>query len=479
MLQRFICFTIFAATFLLTMNACDTSQQPAGVSGAVGAGSNTVFTPVELPATHPQFSDWHFPEDSNRINAWTKTQDLKAIYRHAWGLWEALTAPSGQVYKGSELMVFETWYTPEDVREMLLQPGVTPQRDTRHNFQKLHQLDHPRAADDAPDQPVTGFVKWNPALADHVLKNKLLYASVLDSLRKNLNGREADGIPAFPGNSVAVKPIFQVLNKSQAPEMAPGIFRVPAWPGTPQMAQVFRNHAWGYFIYVDTNNKKSGGKNIITKRQTYTPEATYGLGDFIYLQADEQMAAELCANGDSAKAGDYLILLGMHIATKESRRWTWQTIYWSHSPTDPVPPASPATVQERPAQFRTPAAKHYALAAAYSMVQPDQPYTGGSGTAASPVYAFNPWLEAGFDKSVLRLPASVGGKQQLYGVQSNCMSCHAYASYPGAFDTKTGKQRFYTADRYVDMRSDSVFTRLRNLQTDFLWSIQGNVIKEK
>lgn len=468
------------AALLFTLSACNNPQPvPADANPTAGNAADTTFVPAELPATLAHYADWHFPEDSARINTWTRAQDLKAMYRHGWGLWDALTASSGQSYKGSPLLLFETWHTPEDVREMLLKQLPAPVHHARHNFQALHQLAPIPGVEPAAVQPVVGFVKWNPATVNHVVQHKLLYASILDSLRRQLNGREAGAVPAFPNNAVALKPVYQVLNKAQAPEVAPGIFRVPAWPGSPHAPQAFGNNAWGYFIYVDTNNKKSGGKNIITKKQAYAPEATYGLGDFIWFQADAQVARDFSAAGDSVQAGDYLILLGMHIAARETQRWTWQTMFWAHDPGDPAPPGKEAIALERPVKFQTPAAGHYTMALGYSMILPDQPYSGGSGAEASPLYVFNPWLEAGFDKNNLRLPASVGGKQQAYGVQSNCMSCHAYASYPGTFTTKTGKQRFYTADRYVDMRLDSVFTRLRNLQTDFLWSVQGNVIVDK
>ena len=483
-MRKFHCSLPSIAVLFLALGACNNPQsqsQPLPSGSAATGTSNIDFVPVELPATLPGYSDWHFPEDSNRIDTWIKTQDSKAIYQHAWGLWDALTAPSGKTYKGSPLLTFETWHTPEDVQNLLQNKPTRPEERPRHNFQPLHQLEHLPQAAGPQVADVVGFVKWSPSAVAHVKQHRLLYASTLDSMRKTLNGRDAKMIPPFPNTALALKPVFQIMNKIHTTEVAPGVFRLPAWPGSPQVAQPFGNNAWGYFIYIDTNNKASTNNRDITKKQTFVPDAAYGLGDFIWFQADEQMARDMTAAGDTVNAGDYMVLLAMHIATKETRRWTWQTMYWAHNPIRPVPPSSDVVAKERPQKFQTPAAAHYALAVGYSMVQPDQPYTGGSAENATSVYAFNPWLEAGFDKNAMPLPAKVGNTNNIYGVQSNCMSCHAYASYPGLLSPAAGKtnQRLYTADRYVDMQLDPAFTKLRNLQTDFLWSVQGNVIKAK
>jgi hypothetical protein len=109
------------------------------------------------------------------------------------------------------------------------------------------------------------------------------------------------------------------------------------------------------------------------------------------------------------------------------------------------------------------------MALAYAMLSPDQPYVGGENVGRA-IYAYNPWLEAAFGPS--DLPDSVPGLDpngqpaaNNCGVQSNCMSCHARASFnPLNFATAP---RFSGA-RYVDL-ADPQFTG--TLQTDFLWSV--------
>ena len=470
----FFCFGLGLFSFL--MATCDNSGTGNGNLGQVVVDST--FYPVQMPGTSPVIPGWKFPEDSVVINRWVNSNDFKSIYTHGWGLWNALTAPTKESYNNITLLTFETWYTPEDVQAMMTQNLKGIRKRPRHNFQPLSQLVHGEIKQDQA-QDVVGFVKWDPSAVKHIVDNKLLYASTLQGMQAQMDGKTAKMIPEFPITAVALKPVFQDLN--QLPQVAPGVFRVPAWPGVPNPARPFDTDQWNSNIFVDTNNKGTTNNTGQTSDTMPVPGCVYGLGDFINFQADADMAKEMNNPDNPVNAGDYFVLLAMHITSKETKRWTWQTMFWSNNPANPLAPSSAAIAAARPASFQTPAAGRYAMAIAYSMVIPAQPYTGGSGANATSLYAFNPWLEGGFGKTVLTVPAKVGNVSNDYGVQTNCMSCHAYASYPGVYAVAgtQKKHRFYAADRYVDMQLDTVFTTLKNLQVDFLWSVQGNVIPNK
>ena len=102
------------------------------------------------------------------------------------------------------------------------------------------------------------------------------------------------------------------------------------------------------------------------------------------------------------------------------------------------------------------------------MVSPPQPNTGGQNVGES-IYAYNPWLEAGFGPG--NLPSSQPGTYKgrpvanNVGVQTNCMSCHAQACY-----STTGSQdpSLYTGDQYIDLGGSQFQGKLR---VDFLWSL--------
>jgi len=165
----------------------------------------------------------------------------------------------------------------------------------------------------------------------------------------------------------------------------------------------------------------------------------------------------------------------MHVAGREIARWTWQTFWWTPAPDAPPAPSSPAIASQRPPQLRG-AARHYAMALAYTMLSPDQPYVGGENAGAA-VYAYNPWIEARFGPA--DLPDSQPGLDPAgrpadnnYGVQTNCMSCHARATYnPNARSTAP---RFAGA-RYVDLIDPQY---VGTLQVDFLWAIPRHALGE-
>ena len=98
----------------------------------------------------------------------------------------------------------------------------------------------------------------------------------------------------------------------------------------------------------------------------------------------------------------------MHVNTRENRRWTWQTFWWSENPDTPQSPSSKLIADLRPKSLDR-AAKHYAMGVAYNMISPTQPYTKGTNavTTGEPIkqsiYAYNPYLEAGFSALCLMI----------------------------------------------------------------------------
>ena len=86
---------------------------------------------------------------------------------------------------------------------------------------------------------------------------------------------------------------------------------------------------------------------------------------------------------------------------------------------------------------------HYAVALAYSM----RTSTGGN------VFGYNPYLEAGFSGLAGSFP---------FGVQTNCMSCHANASYKGIPSTYVGNEN-------IDIAGPQFKGQVR---LDFLYSLE-------
>ena len=120
------------------------------------------------------------------------------------------------------------------------------------------------------------------------------------------------------------------------------------------------------------------------------------------------------------------------------------------------------------------------MAPAYTFIYPNQPNSGGNNIGTS-IYAFNPYLEAGFtfgpvgSNAALNDPAYVitNGKKvdNNWGIRTNCMSCHAHANFAPATVAQTQLPQ-YLGDTYVDLH-DTIYGKA--LKLDFAWSIQGNM----
>ena len=445
---------------------------------------------VPEPLPDPRIPGFVFPESEATLTRWITEMTrgdaatvaapaFEKIHLHGWGLWTALTTETVQKYDGQRLRVFETWLTPDDLAEVApgrLAPTIEPSRRRgalrRFTLLKIRdverELDPGSAATSALVDRVTGFVKFDPTAAEHIVRQELLRKETLNAL---LEGG-ATQIPPFPATALAIKPVFQMI---RARDLVQGrYYALKAWPGPPAVPRPWAPALWPGSVWIDLAGG-GGGRGAIDELafadgSTRTEETTYPLSGLLHYRLSAADAAAL--NEDkpipSANAGDIAILVAMHVSGREIARWTWQTFWWTPSPEDPRAPSSTAIAGLRPPQLRG-AARHYAMALAYTMMSPDQPYVGG-GNSAPAVYAYNPWLEARLAPA--DLPDSMPGlapdgrpAHNNHGIQTNCMSCHAQANYN---PNQRATAPRLTGARYVDLGAAEF---VGTLQVDFLWSI--------
>jgi hypothetical protein len=444
--------------------------------------NDSVIVPVPLPE---KVRGFHFPEDSNKIYSWLTPYDSTDVYKHAWGVWAGLTAESGQTYQGDKLLVYQTWLGIADLQTLVQNNDtLTSAKKGRTLLTFPNQIKH---ANELQRKALTASahiessgidtnaaggnnfwvsVAYDPNAAKHVVNNQLLKQSVINKYyQKDGNG----SIPAFPSNAITVKPVYFVGRKTDS------LIRVNTWPGPPSPAKGFGPGAWKTYVYADVQNKQPRNKKLVpvTGENPSTAQiqaATCNLDEFIHFSIDAAMAAYItkqdsAVQGFSAHAGDLALLVAMHVTTKEISNWTWQTFFWSYDAANPFSPSSAKAAALRPSELSN-AAAHYALSTAYTMVTPNQPIQGGTNKSASAMIGYNPYLEAGFPPNTFVF-ANELNKDFRYGIQTNCMSCHIFATSASAIT--------YSTDQYIGL--DNKFFK-NKVQVDFAWSIQAAIIPD-
>ncbi|POA97051.1 hypothetical protein C2134_19050 [Chromobacterium sinusclupearum] len=450
----------------------------------------------DLPKVHGAAS---FPMPETQLNEWIYSSRNSELYRHSWDIWAGLNHVVGTVNK-VPVRAFETWSTPTlmlyqiNSGKMLQANASTAKHSTvgalpALELQQPHQFLNitPRLKAAAPDQANVGDTKifvsvaYNPPAAQHAVNNKLFLQKTLDQYVKN----GYTEVPNFPSNAITIKPVYKHIS---AQKYANKLYVMPGWPGTPSPAKAFLEQDWGSCVYINIKGSGQGGNSIDQGCKGPNTSNTFYLNNFIHhqLTAEEAKVVQKQITGREVVSGDYIILVGMHVTTREIKRWAWQTYWWSANSDQPYLPSNAEIAAFRKQSPLDPAANHYAMAVAYQMVQPAQPITGGQNTGSS-LIAYNPHLEAGFDPGVFQSCASVGGAYAApsdtncnkpdpsinrYGVQSNCMTCHNMAMYNPKtnYKDKANRQKPYATDFYMSLQ-DKAFDG--SLKLDFAWSLLG------
>jgi hypothetical protein len=489
----------------------DCKSEPKGSEGtsarpsSADAALQSAFTPADLP--DPKIAGYAYPEPAKTVEVWATSNDVDALARHVWGLWTALTMDSGQSFEGLPLRVFETWFTIDDLESATPLKGASRRRPRPlgeleqlargRESAKKNRLGPPSAklapsgtgtASPGPDprqavgeRELAGFIKFNPAAAEHIARNDLFSTSALTALVVDSGDRQ---IAPFPDNSIVIKAIYATFSTTtpgpfgtDAANPAAPYALFPVWTGPPDAPVASPPTSWKACVWIDlldtTDGPATGAVDTTCDPSgaSRTLATTYGLGRFLHFtltasEAPPQKVPTGTTVGAEANVGDIVVLAGMHVTTRETAGWTWSTFFWTPSPDAPPFPSTPAFTAQRPAEL-TGAPRSYASCAVLAMQLPAQPLTGGA-TDGESLYCYNPYLEGQFGPAVLpdSRPGSYQGKTvpNDVGSQSNCMACHAQATFAPPGKTAPG----YAGDRYVDL-AGSEFDGV--LQTDFLWSV--------
>jgi hypothetical protein len=301
------------------------------------------------------------------------------------------------------------------------------------------------------DIMVAGVV-YNDAAIKNILDTKLYNALVLNNGLPKEKTSPPNAIPQFPASSIVLKPMFWPVQQH-------GFTALPVWdwdankPGSPSDGQYagyemqkFWNHAvaitaasnptpppkiqYLYGVYNSDHSQQLGPITYDNTTQISPPAfQVVSVNDFYHVQLGQTQlnalspcdraildASAYWAYNRPFQAGDYLVLIAMHIMTKEQPDWTFQSL-WYH------PDASKSDdcryCKSRPKNLKDQTFRHYLLTTTYGTMQQEghenyysPPYTLPS-SQLWPV-AYNPYIE---------LAAS-------HPITTNCMNCHHRAAWP-------------------------------------------------
>jgi hypothetical protein len=434
---------VLACTALL-LAACATAQ------------AQSVVVPQPVP------DGFGFPTDAATINGWVNNGNTASIRGHAWNLWAGITSAATQ--SGVNLPVWETWYGTNDVfpqNQGLLaaspQALLAPHPRALRSFVSPAQFRHIRTLAAVPTPSnIVSFNKFDPEAATFIVtpqpgpgsgtfnyNSGAGLASLNQAWPSGTSGQNR-AINEFPVRGIETKPVFSLVK-------ATGLTPQPLWqgPAGSTNAQNPTPNTWTTCVLIDPNGSgpvRPATAAEIDIRVDVGPSActTFLYGPLSLLYSFKMDAAEAAAftqaQGIQARAGDYAVLVAMHVNTKEIPFWTWQTFYWQ--PGADTPNGFPGSKGDQSSNVAAPW-NNYAMCANYNQ-------TVKPGSSQMDV-CFNPYLETSGG-----IPA---------GITSNCMSCHGTAlvgpnpTYPLA----------YTAP--IDFFGDPNYFNTQSTHTDFSWAV--------
>jgi hypothetical protein len=424
------------------------SSNPPDADGQVTITSFGL-TPRPMPA-------WFNFLPASTINAWVTNHNLREITGHAWAMWGAITSPTNEQFRGVQAPVYLTWWPQQDVfaaQSQLSQLAISAHGvhfDRPRQFDRLRPAAGPGLAE-APvlpgSQTVSVTVQYNNPIFLQVRKYQYYLTPVLESINNAWGATPIalQSIAPFPANAVMTKPTYLFAFANQATQLQ--YWTGPADSTTPSVPDF---GSWTDWMWV-----LPPGMNINQFKQTHNDgHPVVSVNDFFHFPltaADFQPNSILSASG--FQPGDFALLVAMHLASREIDNWTWQTFWWSLTPT-----TIPQFIRSR----ILPPFKHYQVAVGYS-------FTNDNTESALPTLCYDPYLETAFDNSVFVKPGQLG-------IESNCMSCHRSAAWPSIAPASAPAGTVnpgYIANGLIDPGDPYLFEG--QTKTDFLWGVQSNV----
>jgi hypothetical protein len=446
-----------------------------GTGTASDGLSKVPYKKLRLPSGN------HYPVSQSLLLHLRDKADRRAsaeIRAHAWDVFAGLTKASP---------IWDTWYTKCDVRIMACAP------DFDHKNPKLHPL---LRSFEVPLQTLDSLSARAPNSGGQTIRALLDSAPFLQILTEFAQNQRAN--PQFAA-VLFNRPARDHINKNCLRPRDPSSKRdasCPHLPDAPRKIKNFKRSAivlktsWRRVVpdengIGELSTWSSDLWNIIQKPNTFKPR---DFGSAVIVDTTKEAQATVCRDGDfgdservplscfyyiqltaedvaelqkspkgfndirdaGVNAGDYLVLVAVHVTTKEIPEWTWATFWWDlHAGSDPRAAGRPGPDKIEPRW------RHFLMESTLSGITPRESDGG-------PKICFNPYLETGVTN----------------GTISNCLQCHSKASYgPNSGQgynlgilSRDGKT---LASNSAPPNDQDYFSK--QVQTDFMWSIANSL----
>lgn len=432
----------------------------AGSGGTAGAAA---VKPKSIPSGHG------FPTPSATIQHWIVANDHAAMRRHAWQLWAGMTSPSGE----NGWPVWETW---RDNAQVFFPASSILRAASRSRPRHVFVIPKEFIDGTGQDGPVFPFLiddRYNPAAAHFITEphpgpggrsyhyNSAKSMTALNAAWPATATGAERGIQEFPADAIETKPIYSLV-KAARPDAPVRLTPQPLWRGLAGATdKTYPAPAtWTTCVLIDPRPTASGPLRPATAAEIamaqplpagmlncdrhkylYAPLSSFYAFKLTKAEATRFNGQAHLSKPFMAQAGDYAVLVAMHVSTKETKLWTWQTFYWA--------PGNgrdghrfPGSKTGQPAELSAPWNN-------YAMCANDNQTTTYRGKTMD--VCFNPYLETGLKMTM--------------GIRSNCMSCHGTARF--------GKDRSLPPDYKKPLLffADPKYFNTTTTHTDFSWAI--------
>ena len=370
--------------------------------------------------------DWFEFADRDDVSKWIEVEDVRAMRSHAAYLWRGLTQRADGA--GMRPPLFEQWPTKTETFATAGTSNRIGSLERPAQFSLAGQSTHDRVLSTS-EGAVINAVYYNCVMAHHIRKNGYHLTSTMKKLNDSWGTTPLAerSLSEFPSKSIMIKAAYQIVHRDQATVLGywsgPSESTTPSTPGPT---------TWTSRMVVQAPGARS--------QSNPRGLPVVSIERFYHRQLTEEEAAKLRqeSNMSRARAGDYLILVAIHIATKEVPNWTWQSFWWSFQ----APRGSDKEAIEPPFS-------NYEFDVGYSF---DVPAANRHGL---PRRMYNPYLEAEFGADAFSKPGQLG-------IESNCMSCHRAAAWP------VESAKFISNGHIAN--GDPFFFQ-GNTKTDYVWGI--------